>query len=1140
MVLLAGAMASAQTYQGTMRGLVRDAQGVIPGVEVAIINEETNATRTAVSNEVGEYVFSSVLPGTYTIRVTLAGFRTEERKGLRLATQQQIQQDFEMVVGGLAELITVTGTSPLVERSTATMATSLSAKDISALPIFGRNTFFSAIATPNVIQTGDPQFVRYQDQSNASFLSLGGGPRRGNAYLVEGVSITDFLNRPAWTPSTEAIDDMRVQVKTYDADMGRAAGGVFNVTAKSGSNQWHGSGMFLNKPEWSSGQLFFAKRAGSPRPPQYYYSWAGSVGGPVVKDRTFFWFSKDDYQQRSTRNNVLTFPTAAERNGDFSQSRNSAGQLIVIYDPLTTRSNGAGGFIRDPFPGNIIPAGRLNPIARAMLANMPMPTSGRLFNGQATLDDGPQTQATLKVDHRWSSSMTTTGMYSRQHTREPGSAFWGPHGTVAGDPGGGKNNRLVNFGSVNNIWIPDNRTTVALRYGYNHFLDNGGYFLDFDAASLGFPASYTSVLPYNTYPNISLTGYGTGTGTTIGNNGLSLGTHISQTTNATVTRLAGSHSLKVGADYRALQAKALVYGASAGQFTFNQAFTQGPTPTTASAAAGDAIASFLLGYAANGEINVSTPADFRINYLSAYAQDDYRVSSSVTLNFGVRWEYEPGITEQSNGITVGFDRTTPFPVQVPGLDLKGGLMYAGVNGNTTRQAQGLNGFAPRGGVAWSVTDKTVVRGGYGLFWAPTMLPNLSEAVMGTRGYSAATTYLASTDGNLTPSGSLSNPFPNGVVPPQGNSLGLMTGTGGVIDFVDPNSKPGYVQQYSLDYQRELPGNSVFGVGYMGSRSERLSLGGTSDATVNINQLSADNLALGTALQQLVPNPFFGNAAFGNLSRAATISRGQLLRPFPQFDNILMHRVNQARARYNAIITRWTKRMSNGYSLDINHTFSRLEDNQFGESNAFSARQGSALDNYDLDREFGVSLLDVAHRLNVNASFELPFGNGRKWLTSGAGAAVLGGWTVTMAARYQTGFPINISQSSNNSGLLGSNQRPNLVEGVEVMTSGSQEDRAVNGWLNPAAFTAAPAFTFGNVPRTNPDWRGPGQRTTDLAISKTQRIGGKSLQFRADILNLFDDPLFQGPISTFGTANFGQITTVGGFARSMQFQVRLGW
>ena len=207
--------------------------------------------------------------------------------------------------------------------------------------------------------------MRYQDQSGASLLSLGGGPRRGNAYLIEGVSITDFLNRPAWVPSTEAVEDMRVQLKTYDAEMGRAGGGVFNVTAKSGSNSWHGSALFMNKPGWATGQLFFAKRAGQPETRR-----STTTAGPArsaarsSQNKTFFWFSKDDYMQKSTRNNVLTFPTALERAGDFSQSRNAAGQLITIYDPLTTRPNPTGsGFIRDPFPGNVIPADRLNPIA---------------------------------------------------------------------------------------------------------------------------------------------------------------------------------------------------------------------------------------------------------------------------------------------------------------------------------------------------------------------------------------------------------------------------------------------------------------------------------------------------------------------------------------------------------------------------------------------------------------------------------------------------------------------------------------------------------------------------------------------------------------------------------------------------------
>ena len=235
-LIVANGLISAQSYQGGMRGVVKDSQGVVPGVEVTLINEATNAARAVTTNEVGEYSFPSVLPGTYSVRASLAGFRTEERKGLRIATQQMLNMDFTLEVGALSEQITVTAETPVVERATASVATTLTAAQITAIPLFGRNTFYTAIATPSVIQSGDPQFVRYQDQSGASLLSLGGGPRRGNAYLIEGVSITDMLNRASWVPSTEGVEDMKVQLKTYDAEMGRAAGGVFNVTAKSGSN----------------------------------------------------------------------------------------------------------------------------------------------------------------------------------------------------------------------------------------------------------------------------------------------------------------------------------------------------------------------------------------------------------------------------------------------------------------------------------------------------------------------------------------------------------------------------------------------------------------------------------------------------------------------------------------------------------------------------------------------------------------------------------------------------------------------------------------------------------------------------------------------------------------------------------------
>jgi trimeric autotransporter adhesin len=1126
--LAAATDASAQTYQGALRGVVRDPAGVIPGAEVILINEDTNAERSAMTNEVGEYAFSSVLPGPYTVRVSLAGFKTDTRKGFRIGTQQSAVLDFTLEVGAIAEEVTVTGEAPLIERASATQAATLDKEALQSLPIFGRNTFFAAVSTPGVIQTGDPQFVRYQDQSGASQLSLGGGPRRGNGYLIEGVSITDLTNRPTIAPSMESVEELKVQTKTYEADMGHAAGGVFNTTARSGSNMWHGSALLVSKPGATTGTLFFAKRAGLTNPPQYYYNWAGSFGGPIVRDKTFFWFSTDDYKQRSTRNNVLTLPTPAERSGDFSQTRNSSGQQVTIYDPLTTRTVG-GAIVRDPFPGNIIPEDRISPIAKAMLGPMPLPTSGKSFNGQATLDDGPQNQETLKVDQHWAQLWTTTGMYAHQHTSEPGSAFYGPHGTLPGDPGASLLFRTVDFFALNNIFVPNANTAVAVRYGYNRFQDFGGNYPEFDAATLGFPADLVNAMTFNTFPNVSITGYNG-----LGNGGPSRTTHVTQTANASISELRGRHTLKFGAEYRRMGASTMAFSNSAGTYSFSQSFTAG-TPT---ASGGDAFASFLLGVPASGSIVYATPAQYLVDYYAGYAQDEFRVGK-LTINYGLRYEYEPGVREADDHFTVGFDRSADFPVQVPGLALKGGLMYAGQNGYGTHQGKALNGAAPRGGVAWSLTSKDVIRGGYGFYWAPMQFSGVGEAAMGRLGYTATTTYLASTDGNRTPANSLSDPFPAGITPPQGNSLGLATGVGGVIDFVDQNSQAGQVHQYSVDYTHELQGGIAVSIGYSGSRSDHMPVGGTTDQTVNINQIDPEYLSLGSALLDLVPNPFFGNAAFGNLASAATIARGQLLRPFPQFTDVLAHRVTEARTRYNAMTLRFDKRVRHNWGVNANYTFGRLMDNQFGESNTYSARNASALDNYNLDGEWGYSLLDVPHRVNVSGTFVVPAGSGHGRLTDGFGNALLGGWSVTMAARFQNGFPVSVWQSNNNSGLLGSSQRPNIVPGVPLATTGTLDERLSN-WINAAAFTAAPAYTFGDAPRTLPNLRTPGQRNVDLSVQKSQNAGSCTISVRADVLNLFDTPLFTTLGSQLGTASFGQLTAVGGYARSVQFQVRLGW
>jgi hypothetical protein len=1133
-VLVSVHLASAQSYTGGLRGAVRDQQGVVPGAEILLINEETNVRRNTVSNDTGEYTLANLVPGLYRLSVAMPGFARYEQAGLRLATQQVIVVDVTLLPSGVTEEVKVSATAGVLETGSASVSSLIDRRALETTPSPGRNPFFLAVTTPNVVPSGDPQFVRQQDQTNASLLSLAGGPRRGNNYTLEGVPITDMRNRAVLIPSIEALEEVKVQVSTYDAEMGRTGGGVFNTVGKSGSNAWHGSGLIQNRPEWGQGKLFFAQKQGLEKPESYFWLYGGSFGGPVIKNRTFFWASTEGYKTLTSRNAVLTLPTQAERNGDFSQSG------ITIYDPLTTRAdpNNPGQFIRTPFANNIIPADRLNPVAKSALQYLPLPASGKSLAAVAQLIDRAN-QLTTKVDHRWSDKFSTSGMYAWYDSTEPESRFYG--GTLGenpGDPGEGALYRTVHVLTLNNTWVPSNSTVVALRYGYTQFQDNNVP-NGFDAGTLGFAQNYLSAITYNKFPVMNIDGYGR-SASVFGDRSPTDLTWYSQGANASLSHLWGRHTLKLGGDFRRIGAQSFSRGQPAGSFSFTKNFTQGPNPNIAGTTAGDAFASYLLGYPASGSITVGTPADFYVNYFAGYAQDDFRVSSKLTVNAGLRYEYETGLSEQSDALTVGFDRTRAFPVQVAGMNLTGGLMYAGVDGYNTYQGEPSNKqLAPRVGVTYLLTDTTVLHGGYGLFWAPTQYPSPSETSFGTRGFTAVTSYFASNDG-LIPAGTLTNPFPNGIEQPQGSSGGLLTGAGGDVHFIDQFSKPAYVQQFSIDLQRELPGRVSVSAGYVGSRSDRLAVGGTADSTLNINQIPTQYLSMGTALQELVPNPFYGNAAFGALGRSTTIARGQLLRPYPQFLGVFAHRVSEAKARYHSMVLKADKRIADGWGLRVNYTYSVMKDNQYGETNFF-ANRGGILNNYDIDAEYGPSMLDTPHRLNIVANYDLPFGEGKRWVRGGGLLqALVGGWTVTGVGSYQSGFPIGISQSNNNSGLLGSGQRPNLVSGVDPGTSGSDEDR-VGAWFNSAAWVAASPFTLGNAPRTDTRVRTPFKKNWDIAIQKTQRLSaGMNLMLRAEIINAFNNPNFLGPATAFGLSSFGQVTEVGGFPRMLQVMARLSF
>jgi hypothetical protein len=1134
LLLAAATEVGAQSYQGGIRGAVRDPNGVIPGAEIALTNQETNAKRTTTTNEVGEYAFTNVLPATYTLTVALTGYKTHESRDIRIGAQTFITLDITLEVGTIQESITVTGESPLIETSNASIASTLDTKTLETLPSVGRNAFFLAVTVPQVVPSGDPIFVRQQDQTNSSLLSLGGGPRRGNNYTLEGVPITDMRNRAVIIPSIEAVDEVKVQVSTYDAEMGRTGGGVFNTVGKSGSNNWHGSALYQNRPSWGQGQLFFPKKAGLPKPDTYFHLYGGSFGGPLVRDKTFFWAATEGYKTKTVRTTVLVLPTERERNGDFSQSG------VTIYNPFDV-VNG----VRQPFANNVIPANLINQVSRNMIANLPLPTTGRNRAATAELVDIAN-QATAKVDHRWSDKWTTTGMYAWYDSEEPETRFWNqPLNAQPADPGDGALFRTVHLITINNIWVPSNSTVWAFRYGYNQFVDDCVP-APFDPSTLGFAQGFINALPYKKFPRITVDGYTGGRGTRLlGDRTFVPITWYSHNANVSWSRFIGKHSVKAGGDYRVI-GLTFTPDAGSGDFTFDRRFTAS-APTAG--LGGDAFAAYLLGIPSSGSINVPSEHEYYINYSAAYIQDDWRVTDDLTVNAGIRYEFEQGLQEKQDHTTVGFCRDCPFPIQVPALgrQLTGGLMYAGVDGAPTHQGNPQRAkFGPRGGFAWSLDQKTVLRGGYGLFWAPMQGVFPSDSGYGTRGFTATTDYVATFDNFQTPCPgcSITNPFPNGLEQPVGAARGLLTGVGGSVNFVDQFSKGAHVHQYSIDLQRELDRSMVVSIGYVGSRTENLSIGGTVDVGININEIPIQAQALGAALNDRVANPFFGTPLGVGALAGATVTRGQLLRPYPQFTTVSARRVSAARARYNALIAKFERRISDGWGFRFNYTFSKLEDNQFGEGNTFSARTAAPLDANNLDAEFGTSLLNAPHRFNLTVTYELPFGQGKRWLNSGGAMnALFGGWAVTAVGAYQSGFPIAVFQSNNNSGL--SAQRPNIVSGTDPQlntdASGNYDATCqCVRWLNPAAWSAATAFTFGNAPRIDTRARTPFKKNTDLAIQKTQMVGGKSIMVRAEIINLFDDPNWLGPNVAFGQTSFGQIREVGGFPRLLQIMVRLGF
>ncbi len=1119
----------AQSYQGGIRGAVTDQQGAaVANVKVTLTNEGTNESRSSLTNGSGGYDFTNLVPATYSIAAESPSFKKFEQKNIIVGTQEFLVVDIKLAVGAVSETVEVTEEVPLVESANASQGQVLDNQKLSDLPNLGRNPFMMAKLAETVVQVGPPAYNRMEDQSGSSMMSIAGGPVRGNNYLIDGIPITDFNNRAIIIPSIEAVQEVKIQANTYDAEMARTGGGMLNTLMKSGTNEFHGSAYgHIRRTDWDANN-FFANAGGLPIAEQPNTTWGASFGGPIWipkvykgKNKTFFYLAVEHYDDRSSDADSFNVPTALERVGNFSASNG-----ITVYQPGTSI----------PYANNTIPASQLSPVGLAIAATYPNPQFAPTTYGGTDMDltssiKARAVQYTAKLDEDFFSWWRASLSYLRYYSLEPGDTWWGES-----TQSGWRLLRRVDTTQINNIFTISPTTVLAVRLGENRF-PNFDYNSSqgFNVASLGFSQQWASTVnpAAAEFPSIGMSTF-----YSLGDQGdWDYYDENSKNFSASIDKYMGKHSIKVGFDYRYLDTFGSGINCPTGCYSFNT--TNAPYVSGANSYSGSDLGDLLLGLPYSRSADLAENLSDYTHYYGAFIQDDFRMSSKLTVNFGLRWERENGVQEKHNGLITGFNTsaTNPIAAQVSGILPVGEVEYAGQGGAPTSVGDYYkNKLGPRVGVAYSINSKTVLRGGYGLFYAPQVYLG---GPFGAIGYTSNTSYTGSVNsqGQIVPT--LANPFPSGLVQPVGNSAGVLAGLGESFSLVDPYSKSPYVQQYSVDIQRELGKGFALEIGYVGSHSSHLTLG-TGNGGVDINALNPSYFSsLGTAaLNTPVANPYYGVITTGTIS-SATVNKSYLLLPYSAFSNIDYHFDDQNHARYDSMIVKVQKRLGFGLSLLSVFTWAKNYDGSFAGvgSSLNPAANGAPQNPYDLGAEYSQSQFNAPLRLATAISYELPIGKG-KLLLNNANKVVeyaLGGWSVNGVSVYQTGFPLLIGQDDSNAQYGYEAMRPNAT-GVNPATSGSVESR-IYDYLNPAAFSIAPQGTFGNVARSIPVY-GPGTKNWDLSVFKSVSIKERfKAQFRCEALNAFNSPQFTSPNTNVSSGAFGQIYNQANFARQLQLALR---
>jgi hypothetical protein len=1115
LIVLSVTSSVGQVEQGTVTGIVIDASNAaVVDAKVTLTNVDTQVAAVTTTNQQGHYNFPFTAPGHYQVTAEKEGFSAGRVTNITITVGQTATINVSLATGSVKQEISVSANAVQLDEQTSSLGNVVSAQQITQLPLSGRNPYSLLTLAPGVTPNGN----------SGTGPIISGGRSNTSGVLFDGQETRNTsTNDIAYTPPLETVGEFKVITNNYSAEFGRSGGGILTAAGRSGTNDLHGSfyeffrNNVLNANGWTN------NRNGLKINPVRHNEFGFAVGGPVYipkvysgKNRTFFFFNYERIPDRSPDNITATVPTALQRTGDFSQTFTSTGALIKIYDPLTTAPNPAvaGSYVRTQFPNNQIPLSRINPISANLLQYYPLPNLPGITNNYAVSATRANTATKYyaRVDENVGNNNRLFFRYGT--TLNPANT---PGYTGVAFPGEGTN---CNEGKANSSpWVAAISDTVTFRpnvvgefrVSYTRQINTcNPRSAGFDLTTLGLPAYIKNASTDALFPEFDITDF-----TTLGPLRAS---HYTDAENvpeaqAHLTWLRGSHTIKGGFDYLFLAFNIFRPDYPSGDFGFTRAYTQGPDPSVAGTTAGYGLATLLLGAPTGGQFTVGPSLASSQKSYNVYLQDDWKILRNLTLNLGVRWEYQTPFNERYNHLAY-FDPNSTDPI----TGLKGVLNFTTPDHRYQSNPNQTN-IAPRVGLAWTFMKDTVLRAGYGLFYLPGSGGiGASPGDLGSGSEASTPVFLGQAPAapNTPPLGaSLANPFVSGLLTYPNTLIG--NGIGAVF----PNWATPLNQQWNFNIQRTIFSDLLIEASYLGSRGEHIW------SNYNIDAVNPAYLSLGTQLNALVPNPFYGKITSGSLS-TATVRQSALLSPYPQYTSINNIRGSIGDSSYHGAALRVDKRFGHGLLLQSSYTFSKLIDNL---PERFSGRS-SLIDPYNLATSRSVSDLNRTHVFVTNFVYELPIGTGHHWVGNGVAGKIVGNWQVSGIWTAESGQPVVIT-GPNNTQLPGISaytvrlHNPNLTSG-----------QSINQWFDTTAFAAAPLYSLGTDSRTQPNLNNPALFNIDVGFSRYQPITERiKLQFRAEMFNSTNKVNLSAPQGSVTAANFGQITAAGA-GRTVQLGLRL--